>query len=64
MCDTLLQMGRWFGYRDGYRIYHLDDIKCYWFLPVYCWRIDNIGEQVKQMERLKKSPLEFGLMVR
>tara|TARA_B100001989_G_scaffold252787_1_gene236210 strand:- start:469 stop:3207 length:2739 start_codon:yes stop_codon:yes gene_type:complete len=66
MCDTLLQMGRWFGYRDGY-----EDLCKIWmtlnaidFYQFIAEEVNNIGEQVKQMERLKKSPLEFGLMVR
>ena len=66
MCDTLLQMGRWFGYRDGYedlcRIWMtLNAIDFYQFIAE---EVDSINEQVKEMERLKKSPLEFGLMVR
>ena len=66
MCDTLLQMGRWFGYRDGYqdlcKIWMtLNAIDFYQFIAE---EVDNINEQVKEMERLKKSPLEFGLMVR
>ena len=66
MCDTLLQMGRWFGYRDGYQ----DLCKIWMTLNAIDWyqfiaeEVENINEQVKEMERLKKSPLEFGLMVR
>ena len=57
MCDTLLQMGRWFGYRDGYqdlcKIWMtLNAIDFYQFIAE---EVNNIGEQVKQMERLKKS---------
>jgi len=64
--DTLLQLGRWFGYRLGHetlcRIHLTEDMISHF---------ENISESVEElrddlvrMERLKKTPEEFGLKVR
>tara|TARA_B100000674_G_scaffold58255_1_gene40513 strand:- start:3387 stop:6134 length:2748 start_codon:yes stop_codon:yes gene_type:complete len=66
MCDTLLQMGRWFGYRDGYQ-----DLCKIWMTPdAIDWyqfiaeEIEYLNSQIRDMARLKKSPMDFGLQVR
>lgn len=66
MYDTLLQMGRWFGYRDGYadvcRVYMTDDaIGWYSHISV---AIDELRDEFKRMERANRTPREFGLRVR
>lgn len=66
MYDTLLQMGRWFGYRDGYQ-----DL-CRVFLPreAESWyshisdAVEELRGEFREMERLGLTPLEFGLKVR
>ncbi len=64
--DTLMQMGRWFGYRNGY-----EDI-CRVFLPrllqTYFAEIADATEELKSsiadMLHWDMCPLEFGLRVR
>ena len=66
MYDTLLQMGRWFGFRDGYedlcRIY-MTPGAISWYSHI-CEAIEELRDEFKRMERLGKSPEEFGLRVR
>lgn len=66
MYDTLMQMGRWFGYRDGYadlcRIYmppesiswyrHISDVT------------EELRSEFKRMEIAQMTPKDFGLCVR
>jgi hypothetical protein len=64
--DTLMQMGRWFGYRTGY-----EDL-CRVFIPPSM--IDNFGHIIEATEDLirdfkimaeaKRTPYDFGLAVR
>ncbi|WP_053326776.1 Z1 domain-containing protein [Chryseobacterium gallinarum] len=66
MYDTLMQMGRWFGYRPGYldlcRLYTSEDlVKWYKYITVASEELRNEFEDMK-MER--KSPKEFGIKVR
>lgn len=66
MYDTLLQMGRWFGYRPQYedlcRIYMTDE--------AYSWyqhitkAAEDVRRQIAIMNQLKKTPKDFGLYVR
>ena len=64
--DTLMQMGRWFGYRDQY-----DDI-CRIFLPrQMCERYEFVSDamrelrnEISEMNSMNKTPREFGLRVR
>ncbi len=64
--DTLMQMGRWFGYRDGYadlcRIWLTDDAQEWYY------SINRATEELrKEILRYKDSdltPLDFGLRVR
>lgn len=66
LSDTLLQMGRWFGYRDGYR--HLLRI----WLPeeVMEWfvftgmALQDVRNEVVTMRNAGLTPSEFGLKVR
>jgi len=66
MYDTLLQMGRWFGYRDGYddvcRIYMTEDA-IDWYAHI-SEAVDELREEFKRMERARRTPADFGLRVR
>ena len=66
MYDTLLQMGRWFGYRDGYedvcRIY-MTASAASWYSHI-CEAIEELRDELRRMEREKRTPIEFGLCVR
>lgn len=64
--DTLMQMGRWFGYRDGY-----SDLCKLWIDPEVSGWYDFIAQatlelkdQVSRMSALKQTPKQFGLAVR
>ncbi len=66
MYDTLMQMGRWFGYRPNY-----DDLCKVWMssenISYYREISDATNElkrDIKRMRQLGKTPLEFGLRVR
>ena len=64
--DTLMQMARWFGYRDGY-----EDI-CRLYLPAPSLdhydqihiAIEELGGEIRLMEGLGQTPEDFGLKVR
>ncbi|HAG10721.1 MAG TPA: endonuclease [Desulfotomaculum sp.] len=66
MYDTLLQMGRWFGYRPGY-----DDLVKIWIskeaIDWYGY-ITSAAEELKneivRMKLANQTPMEFGLKVR
>jgi hypothetical protein len=66
MYDTLMQMGRWFGYRAGYedlcRVYLSEDSRG-WYAHI-AEATEDLRQQVKQMRRDGFSPEEFGLYVR
>jgi len=66
MYDTLLQMGRWFGYRDGYedvcRTYMTPDA-IGWYAHI-CEAIEELREDFRIMERQGRAPRDFGLRVR
>jgi hypothetical protein len=64
--DTLMQMGRWFGYRDGY-----EDLCRVWMSDEafgnYAYIADVIAELRDDLRRMKRqglTPREFGLRVR
>ena len=64
--DTLMQMGRWFGYRRGYelypRIWMTDKSKeQFEFLSSLD---DELRETIKYMEMKQQSPLLFGIKVK
>lgn len=66
MYDTLLQMGRWFGYRDGY----LDLCKLYMTEEAVSWyahissALDELRDEFRFMEQMGRRPEDFGLKVR
>jgi hypothetical protein len=66
MYDTLLQMGRWFGYRDGYsdvcRIFMTEEA-IDWYAHI-SEAIDELRDEFKRMERAGARPVDFGLKVR
>jgi hypothetical protein len=66
MYDTLLQMGRWFGYRDGYadlcRIW-LGDEAQHWYGHI-TQASEELRDEFKRMRRLEMTPRDFGLKVR
>ncbi|MDR3300862.1 MAG: Z1 domain-containing protein [Candidatus Accumulibacter sp.] len=65
MYDTLMQMGRWFGYRPGYedlcRI-HLAHDSVNWYAHI-ADASEELVQQVKRMRRDDLSPKDFGLYV-
>jgi Z1 domain len=66
MYDTLMQMGRWFGYRPGYedlcRIWMPKD-GVSWYAHI-SGAMDDLQYQLKLMEQAKATPETFGLAVR
>ncbi len=66
MYDTLMQMGRWFGYRGGY-----EDL-CRIWMPAEAidWYAhiaeasDELHQELKKMQKAKATPADFGLAVR
>lgn len=66
MYDTLMQMGRWFGYRSGYedlcRIWIPAD-GVGWYAHIH-EAMDDLQAQLKRMELAKATPEQFGLAVR
>ena len=66
MYDTLMQMGRWFGYRKGY-----DDLCRIWMsIDSIIWyrhiseATDELREEIKRYEDTGLTPMDFGLRVR
>ena len=64
--DTLLQMARWFGYRENYedlcRLFITTSANTYY--SQITQTIGELNDEIKEMERLGKTPKEFGLKVR
>jgi hypothetical protein len=64
--DTLLQMGRWFGYRDGYldlcRVWLSEEAEG-WYKHV-TRAAGELKRDFARMKRVKATPREFGLRVR
>lgn len=64
--DSLMQMGRWFGYRKGYellpRLWLTEDtIKQFKYLS----KMDNeLRDTIKEMEQAGKSPIDYRLRIR
>lgn len=64
--DTLLQMGRWFGYRNGYedlpRIWMPDELREeFMFLALV---EEEIRRDMRRLESLNVTPKQFGVRVR
>ena len=66
MYDTLMQMGRWFGYRPGYddlcRIWMPEEAQG-WYEHI-AGAIEELRDELKAMEAVNATPKEFGLKVR
>jgi len=66
MYDTLMQMGRWFGYRMGYedlcRLYTTDNV-IRWFFHISV-ATEEMRNTFRIMAQQGATPLEFGLKVR
>lgn len=64
--DTLLQMGRWFGYRKGYedicRLWITADAQ-QWYSHVAS-ATEELRDEVRRMRHLDLTPKDFGLKVR
>lgn len=66
MYDTLLQMGRWFGYRPGYvdlfKIWiSIDAIDWYGYITAAA---EELKLEITRMRDANETPMEFGLKVR
>lgn len=65
MYDTLLQMGRWFGYRPGYedlcRIFMTEE--AYFWYQHIANASQNLKDQVASMNQMSLTPKDFGLYV-
>ncbi len=66
MYDTLMQMGRWFGYRSGYdrlcRIFMSEEsIEWYRYISE---ATDELRKDIKRYEDTGLTPMDFGLRVR
>jgi len=66
MYDTLMQMGRWFGYREGYldlcRLYTTDDLRS-WYRHIALADLE-LRQEFDYMWRGGHTPKEYGLRVR
>lgn len=66
MYDTLMQMGRWFGYRPGYqdlcRVYLSED-SINWYAHISD-ASEELRQQIRQMRQDGLSPKDFGLYVK
>lgn len=66
MYDTLMQMGRWFGYRRGYedvcRLYMTADLR-EWFEKITV-ASEELREEFDHMASVRGSPRNYGLRVR
>ena len=64
--DTLLQMGRWFGYRPGYvdltRIYMSDELKDAFFHLATVE--EEIRDEIRVMASNNEKPIDVGLRIR
>lgn len=65
MYDTIMQMGRWFGYRDGYQ-----DLIRLWCssstmnaFQKATKATEELREDIRQMNKLSMKPREFGMKV-
>lgn len=66
MYDTLMQMGRWFGYRDHYidlcRLYTTREIR-QWFTHI-ALASEELQRELSYMVSTHSTPKDYGLMVR
>ncbi|MEZ5284685.1 MAG: Z1 domain-containing protein [Vicinamibacterales bacterium] len=66
MYDTLMQMGRWFGYRPGYedlcRVWMPEEAEG-WYTHI-ADAIEELREELRVMQAANATPVQFGLKVR
>jgi hypothetical protein len=66
MYDTLMQMGRWFGYRPGYedlcRLYTTPDLRA-WYREI-TQSTEELRLELEEMAAQGATPIEYGLRVR
>jgi hypothetical protein len=66
MYDTLLQMGRWFGYREAYgdlcRVWLTPDA-IHWYAHI-ANATDELRDEIRRMQAANLTPKDFGLRVR
>lgn len=66
MYDTLMQMGRWFGYRPGYddlcRVWMPEEAEG-WYAHI-AEAIEELREELRVMQAANATPEQFGLKVR
>ena len=66
MYDTLFQMGRWFGYRDGYedlcRVWMPEEAQG-WYEHI-AESVDELRDELARMQSANATPRDFGLKVR
>lgn len=66
MYDTLMQMGRWFGYRSGYqdlcRVW-MPEEAAGWYSHI-AESVEELREELRRMEAANATPKDFGLKVR
>jgi hypothetical protein len=66
MYDTLMQMGRWFGYRPGYedlcRVF-MPSLAAGWYAHI-SEAIEELRAELREMELANLTPKDFGLKVR
>jgi hypothetical protein len=64
--DTLLQMGRWFGYRPGYedlcRLYTTEELRNAYIETTRT--MDELRRDIEEMAALGERPVTFGLKIR
>lgn len=64
--DVLMQMGRWFGYRDGYadlcKIFITKESASYY--KYICRSIEDLRKDIRDMEAQNRKPEEYGIRVR
>ena len=65
MYDTLMQMGRWFGFRPKYadlcRLFVSDEL-FRWFMVV-SFATENLRNQIHYMNEYNRTPIDFGLRI-
>lgn len=65
MYDTLMQMGRWFGFRPKYtdlcRLFVPDEL-FRWFMVV-SFATENLRNQIQYMNEYNRTPMDFGLRI-
>lgn len=66
MYDTLMQMGRWFGYRPGYedlcRVWMTEEAVG-WYEHI-AGSLEELRDEIREMEKARLRPIDFGLKVR